>query len=168
MKTLVMQFVMICFFRTDPQDLPASRVLLVLTAFAVLFTSIRSTAGLPNVLLMAGVHVFLMGLFIYATLVFRRRTARWQQTASAIFGATATLNLITWPFIPWMERTKDTPQGAIPALIGVFLTIWYISILAHILRHALDIQSTTSIWVSIGCVSVLMMATLISASLTTA
>lgn len=168
MKAVIMQFVTICFFRASPQDLPASRVLLGLAAFAALFTSIRSTAELPNALLVASFHIFLMGLFVHTALLFRRRTTRWQQTASAVFGTTAVINLITWPFILWMEHTKDTPQGTIPALFGVFLTIWYITILAHILRNALDIKSTTSIWVSIGCVFVLITTTFIIASLTAA
>ncbi|NOZ11839.1 MAG: hypothetical protein GXP09_12485 [Gammaproteobacteria bacterium] len=167
MKSLIMQFVTICFFRTNPQDLPTSRVLLGLTAFAALFTSIRSTVELPNALLIASFHLFLMGLFIHTALLFRRRTARWSQTTSAVFGITAVINLVTWPFIPWMEHTQDTPQGAIPALIGVFLTIWYIAILAHILRHALDIRGVTSIWVSVACVSVLIIATLAITSLAT-
>jgi hypothetical protein len=166
MIALLKLFVDICLFQAKPQDIPAARALVWITALAAVLSNLRSTENLAVSLLVATVQILIIGLLVYSALRSRGLLNRWDQTISALYGANALINLVSIPVVGWMMRVKDAPEQATwPALLGLAITVWFIAIMAHILRHALDLRTGASVILSIGLFAIMSMSTLVLLSL---
>ncbi len=162
MIALLKLFVDICLFQAKPQDLPASRALAGITGLIAIITSLRSLEQAAFALTTATMQVLLMGLIVHVALRFRGYPERWNQTISALYGATALINLVAMPIVGWMERVKESPEAVIwPALLGLGMTVWFVAIMAHVLRHALDLTVGAGVLLSIAFLALLLMASFI-------
>jgi hypothetical protein len=169
MIALLKLFIDICLFQAKPQDLPASRTLVWITALTAVLSSVRDTTNLPAALLVATIQVLIIGLLVHTALQSRRLSNRWYQTISALYGVTTVINLVSIPVVGWMERFKDAPEQAVgPALLGLIVTLWFIALMAHILRHALELRLAASILLSVGLFAIIFLSSLLLLSMLTA
>jgi len=143
MINLVRLFAEIALLRRGPQDLPASPVLLTLTALGYLAVN-----ALARLLMPAGQDAWPMQLLVellftlgwYAVLLrIVNRPERFLQTATAIFGYQALLALPIVAAI-WLVQQfdKDSPWMLPALVIALVLVIWLIAAGAHILKAALE------------------------------
>jgi len=148
MNTLVMLIVDIMRLRAAPQDLPHSRFLMMLCIAAYLLMGLvisllDQTFGLA--LMSAGIDTALLIGLAYLALWIRNYQGRAVQTVTA-FAATGTVfELIGWPLVAYLQQTSaDDPSSL--SLLLLLLIVWNISVIGHILRHAVDIP----MWVGTG------------------
>ena len=119
-------FVDICLLRAGPQDLPGSGFLLLLTVLLSLLTGtlvIVGTFGTLGAALAAQMLDILLLLGLLRLLLqLTGKSARYQQTASALFGSGVLINLVTMPL---QLLYSGDPSG--PAL-GEMGTLFYLFI----------------------------------------
>ncbi len=144
MLRLLQLFMDICLLRGKPQDLPSSRFLFSLTLGASLLVSLPALTlnlGGPLPALAAGImDIFLTIVFLRGGLYILEKDARFQQTATAVFGAGAILNVIAMPLEVTIASVAES-GATLPPMAGLLylaLVVWSLVILGHILRHALD------------------------------
>lgn len=153
MRYLLSSLVQIALLRKDPSVLPASLVLLVLTgtAFAVA-SALQSWIlhGNDRLLGRTAYDLVLTVALFWALLTLTRHGNRFRQTLSAVFGTTVLMT----PFAIGLLAIQ-APQSTVYAVkflawIGsVIVIVWYILIVAHIMRSAVQIGFVTSIAVTL-------------------
>ena len=145
----------ICLLRGQPQDLPASKNLVALTALL----SIASTYTLDHLhqeilrgLVFAASQTALLGAVVWVALAIRGYTERWLQTIAPLFAAATLVDVIKWLVVASVLGHEASAPG--PWLTGFILVIamWFIAIMAHVLRHALALSMALAVLVSLGCV----------------
>lgn len=147
MSEFLSRLVGILLLRDGPQDLPAGALPL---ALAVAFYVAASGASLllgstpDRPALVMAVAVVLPLLLIRIVLGLRGHPARWQQTATALFGTGALLAALSLPL------SAAGPEPA-PALIvaGLVVFIWSFAVDAHIWRHALEASFAVGLAVAV-------------------
>jgi len=137
-------FVDIALLRRAPQDLPASMPVFVL---AVSFNVIVATIGvadiIPGVSAMAAAmtDAVIMLVMLRLVLMTQNRAARYVQTATAIFGSGIVLGLVALPLQLALDpNAQGNEISAIVSMAYLLLLIWSQLVIAHVLRHALDIS----------------------------
>lgn len=145
----------LCLLRAKPQDLHASNVLLVLTLMVNLLLAactLGEIYGGASRALLAGLvdNLFLLAV-LWLLLFWKGVAPRLIQTASAIFGVSILLGLILIPI-----RALGGPQTADPQsvslLVGLgslLVLVWFLVVMGHILRHALDMPMGRGIMIAI-------------------
>lgn len=132
-------FVELAMLRRGPQDLPASRTLLILlAALSVLIGSVNGAdlfGGLRTALGANLLDLLLMMLMLFVLLQVKGHLARWQQTASAFFGLGALAGMVM--------LLVRVPAGALgimelAMLADLVVAVWLHVALGGVLRHALD------------------------------
>ena len=152
MQALLKVFWDIALWRRGPRDLPPSRGLLLAAAF--LYTATSTTVSWlidgPALALARGVAdlAFTAGVF-WLCLAVGRRSHRWWQTLTAVFG---TGTLVTLPMLAVLLLAgalgPDGPVAGAVKLLLLPLQIWGLCVLAHIVRVALDAPLVVGIAVS--------------------
>jgi hypothetical protein len=143
---LIKLFLDICFFKKGPQDVPASSLLLGFAVLAYLVVGIvllgleRDWGGAVVEAVVEGLMLF---AFVYAALYLRRRVPRLQKTATALYACDALISAAAIPFLAWLSATPEV-KGVYIFLL--FLMLWHLAVVGHILRHAL----TTSFFFGVG------------------
>ena len=135
----------LCLLQAKPQDLPASRLLFSGTLIAVIIIEIPAlwlSLGTPGLALVGALmDAALILLFLRGGLYFLQLETRFLQTATALFGAGAILNLVA---IPVHQLLVGAEAGSGRAMVGglLFLVLlgWQLAVTGHILRHALSIR----------------------------
>ena len=153
MRYLLSSLVQIALLRKDPSILPASSVLVVLTGTAFAVASAVQSWILHGNDRLVGRTIFDLGLTIaifWVLLTVTRHGNRFRQTMSAVFGATVLMT----PFAVGLLiiQSPQTASYAVKFLAwtgSVIVIVWYILILAHILRSAIHVGFVTSIAVSL-------------------
>ncbi len=151
-KTLIL----ICLFRAGPQDLPSSRELLVgciAAAFAVLFIGYSLLAVGGNTFLLAASNAALIGIGWLIVLQLGRKMQRWHQSACAIYGTTALLNLVSLPIITSGLNAAEIGSGEISQNLRIVifgLWAWEIAVTARIARATLEIRMGLAVIISIA------------------
>jgi hypothetical protein len=148
-------FVDICLLRAGPQDLPASSFLVLVTALLSLLTGtlvIVGTFGSLDTALAAQLLdiLLLLGL-LKLGLQLTDKSARYLQTAAALFGSGALINLVTMPL--QLLESGDPRVSTASELSGLFylvLIIWALVVVGHIVRHALGIRMAAGIMIALG------------------
>ena len=140
MGKLIEAFWKICLFKLAPQDLPTSSVLMAVSALAY---GIASALGnllvlSPGAAVLSGaLEVALIGAMTQLLLWIKELGARFQQTFTALMGSGAIIFLMALPLSFIQMQMGD--QGAIlPSVMIVVLVFWYLSVVGHILRHAIS------------------------------
>ncbi|NOX92368.1 MAG: hypothetical protein GXP18_07960 [Gammaproteobacteria bacterium] len=148
MNALVIQIFNIMRLRAAPQDLPHSRFLMLLCISSYLLmglviASLDQTFGLA--LLSAGVDTVLLVGLAWLALWVRGYQNRIIQTVTA-FAATGTLFELTgWPLVAYLHQVSTDDPSSLSILL-LALIIWNISVIGHILRHAVDVP----MWIGTG------------------
>ena len=142
MHALFDLFLDICLFRKGPQDVPAGMALLKLcllsyglSGLVVLLLNTPAPVAILQILLDL---VLLAGLLRLALLA-RRHPQRFEQTLSALTGTGTLIGLLALPVMIWIVRQGADGDIQLPSLLLLGLMAWSIAVMAHILRHALDV-----------------------------
>jgi hypothetical protein len=170
-KVLFLAFFNICRLSKRPQDIPASRNLLTLclAVYGLLSIQLAVLSQPLDKAILAGVlEVVLIMIFSLALLQIRGKSVRWVQTVTALAGTGIIISAIAMPlyiFIGVGVENTGTASGfqALGLLLLALLACWNITIMGHILRHALDISmfsgivlAITYIWVIFSFTSAIM------------
>jgi hypothetical protein len=161
MNTLML-FLNFFVLRAKPQDLPASTALLAAAAAVCMiadFLSLPDKESLFGPALFVGTRPVLYGAACWFLLKQRGFEARWVQTATALFAAIAMLSLLRLPLLPaLLEMMKQAPVEGQPIALGwqafasFALELWFLVLVARILREALELRPWVSALVCIGVV----------------
>ena len=144
MSRLILIWFYICLLRAGPQDLPASRELLVLSMAS--YTLASFLLSLPGYPLVASGQLALMDaslvvVFAATALYITGKMARLTQTLTALFGTGTLLGLIALPVIQLLASGQETGQPSLLAgMLWLLLFGWNLLVVAHIMRHALSVN----------------------------
>jgi hypothetical protein len=142
LSALFRVFLDIALLRSGPQVLPASGLLLALcfALYAATYLAVIATTALELRALaaqvVASIAIDVVGLWL--VLAAGRRQARYPQALAALFGAGTILNLALLPVAVLVAEGGPRFELA-GALAGSVVMGWGLAVLAHILRHALEI-----------------------------
>ncbi|BAU58423.1 hypothetical protein LRD18_06835 [Halorhodospira halochloris] len=151
MGETIKNLIAICLLQKGPQDLPyspAALVFFIAAGSAVSHIAAANIPGTENLTLKVLIAALFGLFFIYATLAVRNYTQRFMQTATAVFGADAVI-AIPVAMVTLGLDGRSPEQAPTAALVVLLLWLWHISILGHILRHALDIRLPLGILIAI-------------------
>lgn len=145
MLTILKSFLALCLLRMRPQDLPAVPVL---AAFAVvIYTAASLLVALQHMSYSGAVGLVLLHTVLFAFLIWlllwvRLMLNRFLQTFTALFGASAILELISVPLVIWQQYaisgSEMTTMGIVVSLLLWAWLFWSLLVIGHILRHAID------------------------------
>ena len=149
-------FLDICLLRRAPQDLPASSTLF----FAVLLINVLiSAVGVIDViknpamaLAAAMLDATMLIIVLRLVLLIQQRSARFLQTATALFGSASILSLLALPLqLAVGDSSAATePTSPIISLAYIVLIIWIQVVFGHVIRHALDISFALAIGLALS------------------
>jgi len=149
MKEVIGLYVQIVLLRRGPQDLPVSRLLLILTVCgfvavsSVVYALLPSTAGWP---LQLGVETLFVLAWYAALLQLAGRSERFLQTVTGVFGLRA---LLAPPLLAsqWLlVRYQHDAVWQLPiAVAGLALVVWQIAANSHVVKQALDWSTAASV-----------------------
>jgi hypothetical protein len=153
MTQLLRSLVQIALLRQDPGVLPASIVLAALLAFAYALTSAVQSwilYGGDRILLRTAVDLGLSLALVWIVLAVTRRGHRFPQTASAVLG----ISVLVAPFVVvlLLMQGPATTNYAVWLLAragAVIVTIWFIVVIGHILRGALETGLVTGVAIAL-------------------
>ena len=157
-KVLFLAFFDICRLIKKPQDIPESKNLLTL---CLLFYGLLSIflAGLSQTVdraIVAGLlDVTLIMLFPFALLQVRGKLPRWPQTVTALTGTGIIISIIALPIylligVGEANELGSSSEQVIGLLLLATLACWNIIIMAHVLRHSLEVNMMLAIILSIS------------------
>ena len=138
---LIRLFLNICLFNKGPQDNPASTLLLGLAIVANLVVAIAMSlfeVSWAEALMQSVMGVLLLAGFLWLALYLTGKRPRFLQTATAVFGADTLISLVAVPLLIWGRLAPDA-KGVV-AIPLLFLILWQMAVIGHILRHALSIS----------------------------
>lgn len=151
---MINTLIAIFLLRGRPQDLPASSTLVWLAAGCAAVSDFVVDTLHLEWLTRAGFalsQAILTGAAVWVVLNLRGFPERWMQTVTPIYAASATINLIAWPVAKLLGAPAGEPVSPLLTVIGVGLTVWFIAIFAHVLRHALEWSAGRSVLVALAC-----------------
>lgn len=151
MFTVVKRFFDVAALRANPQDLPASNVLLITTmlldmatAYALAYSSMVGVKPLAVI-----GHTLLMAMLIYILLWWRGRPARFVQTATALFGSGIVVTAVAFAVIHLSGLPFDLTNQKFMMILWL-ISLWVLAIIAHVLRHALEVSLGMAILITLG------------------
>jgi hypothetical protein len=132
----------ICLLRRAPQELPASTYLLGFSVCCYALVSVLvSSQSYPFIqaLLLTAVDLGLLVISVSSLLYLQRKTARINQTLSALAGSGSLMGIIALPLL--LAIGPETVAEPVPATLlslWLLLLLWNLIVMAHIIRHALS------------------------------
>jgi hypothetical protein len=152
MTGLVRSLAEIALLRGDPSGLPSSRssVSVFVLAYAVADIVVSLTASVHPILPRTAVDLALTLPFFWLLLAITRRLHRFAQTINAALGVYVLMApiIILLLFLWNSARSSDALELLITASFTLF-TIWYLLIVGHILRSALDTGLVTGFAIAV-------------------
>jgi hypothetical protein len=95
-------------------------------------------------------QVIIFATVIWLVLKYNGVPERWRQTITALFGALTLMQLLGWIVSPGADQTTQPSEAsALPAPLVMAVAAWYLAIMTHVLRHAIDSSIAKSFL--IGC-----------------
>ena len=138
MFEIIKLFFEICLLKKTPQDIPYSVwffrmtiAIYALVSFMIIFLS----AGWWSALQQVFVGIALIVVVTTIILVFANKTARFYQTATALFGTDAMINFFA---VPALSTIATGHAAMLSSLVLIGLMAWHWLICGHIFRHALS------------------------------
>jgi len=147
-------FMDICRLRRRPQDIPESSTLFFVCLAAYLVVSVLLvllSMPLEQAVMITLLEVSLLMLFIYILLRLTHKARRWPQTMTAVFGTGIIISLFSIPL--YYLGGRGDPQALMQnwsVLLLLGLIIWNIVVMAHILKHALQIRMIAGVMIMLG------------------
>ena len=149
MREVVSLYVQIALLRRGPQDLPVSRLLLLVTVCGYAAVNALVSALLPPSTGWAAqlaIDVAFTLAWYAALLQLAGRSERFLQTASAVFGFQAVLSPLLIVSEWLMRRFGQDSTWQLPiAVAGLALVVWLIAANSHVVKAALDWSSASSV-----------------------
>lgn len=155
MAELFKLFINIILLQSGPQDLPFSKFLLKFSILIYFFAGVLVALlnfTFLNALEIAAIDTVMLALMISLLLKIQHLTNRIPQTLIAIFGALGLFSLISLPVDIWynsLSTDYEQDDNLLSAGIIIFLSVWGLAILGHILRHALNINHVLAAGISV-------------------
>ena len=144
----------IALWRRSPRDLPASLTLLVAVALPYALLSVAEAVLMhdqDHALARALADLALTGFVFSACLAARRRGYRTLQTLTAVFAATS---LVAVPIVAVLfvcdALGKDDPLALALQFLLLPLQVWYLLVLARIVRLAIDSTLLAGMAIAVG------------------
>ncbi len=139
---LANEFFQICLLRRCPQDLPASPVLFWPVLFCYGVTSAILLLPTQDITFAVLTGLVESAMLLMITLVFlylRSVPGRWLQTCTALAGTGLIFSLFALPLFYWRVFFEIGPDAqTLLGLLVLILVMWNITVMTHILRHALS------------------------------
>ena len=157
--TLIQLFFRVATFRTPPQDLPSSEVvLLVSIAFSLLAGLLRyAVAGYEYYsIVRVFLELLIPGMLIFILLKFFKLSGRFNQSFAAVCGSGAIIYLFALPVLPAFFDT-DSSQHQLSVFIIIAIDLWSVAVLAYILKHAVSVGFATGISLAVVLVILTLM-----------
>ena len=139
---LYLLYLRLCLFQAQPQDVPHSQIVFCASLGGTLLVAWLSALllgndgigagfwfGLTRSVLIGGMLWLLLGLF--------GRTARWLQSASAIYGCGAVITGLSLPFVTLLPAQPGGMHSILWLLVLGF-GLWQFVVITRILRAALE------------------------------
>lgn len=157
MTQLLHFWLRLCLLEAAPQDMPASRAVLVVSVGGYALASVLLTtlaSGFHEGVQMALLELVLLTLFTAGLLYLVRRPQRVGQTLAALTGSGALLGV---PALALLLGAGRDSTALLTSIGWLVLLAWSLLVDAHILRHALS----SSLAVGIGVALLYAMLTLL-------
>jgi hypothetical protein len=152
MPGLVKSLAEIALLRGDPSGLPSSwaSVAVFVLAYAVADVVVASTGSIQPILARTAVDLALTLPFFWLLLALTRRTHRFPQTVNAALGVYVLLApvIILLLLLRNPARSSHVLELLVTASFTVFM-VWYLLIVGHILRSALDTGLVTGFAIAV-------------------
>jgi hypothetical protein len=173
---LLRTYLNICLLRANPQDLPASHFLLVLSLIAYLSANLvtfSDTVSWARALVASVADTLLLIALVHSALLIRRLVVRGRQTLAALAGCGAFISLIAWMATTIAVKAvapdiSDVGTSALPELspgqtqiiliVSLLCVAWFVLVFGHIFREALNVPIA-------GGVAIAMLYILVSTSI---
>jgi hypothetical protein len=139
----------LCLLQVAPQDMPASRAVLVISLCCYALVSVLLaglTSGLPAGVAMALLELLLLALFTAGLLYLLGKPQRISQTLAALTGSGGLLGL---PALALVLAAGPDPAGSLSSTGWLLLLLWNLLVNAHIMRHALSVSLALGAGVSV-------------------
>jgi len=134
--------VKICFFKAKPQDLPADRQWMLISAAMIIGATILAGFGKETsnqIVLFAIAQVSLYAAVIWLLLKLKGVQERWTQTITALFGTSFLLQLAAIPFSAKINLLDTGEVHLTNELMIIFaISLWNLLIVAHVLKNAME------------------------------
>lgn len=149
MRYLLHSLVQIALLRKDPSVLPASIVLVVLTAVGYGAANVLNgwiSYGRNGMYARGATDVALALAFFWLLLALSGRLERYRQTISAALGAYIVMSPLV-ALVLMMRWTAQTNQAVMVFMLvgSAVIVSWYALVVGQILRSAIDVGFVTSI-----------------------
>ena len=163
-RVLFFAFFDICRFRKRPQDIPKSNNLLVscIFSYAVISTALVGMAESIDRAMLSGItEIVVLSVFSLLLLQISGKAMRWIQTLTALSGTGVVLSIIALP-VYFFLSTSGTDDSTNEPLYQMFLLMlaalafWNIAVMAHILKHALEVSTVISILLAISYIWIIL------------
>lgn len=141
-------FFKIASFKAPPQDLPATNAALysgVLLALAVRLLQYLIAGGTVYPIARVVLEVAVPGVALYILLLFFKLPNRFGQTFAAMSGSAAIVYALALPILPAFYSSASGPAYGPSVYLIILLDIWSIMVVAHILKHAINVGFATGI-----------------------
>jgi len=153
LAAIVHFFLELCLLRRAPQDLPASPALLIVTLLADLMLSMMfgTAAGLSvgMSLTQSLLDIGFMLALLYAALRVSNHLARFQQSATALLGSGALLELFAMVPLGLLPPGQEGQATGGTALLFLALIFWGILVAGHIIRHVFELRLAQGVAISL-------------------
>lgn len=151
---LIQPFVRICLLNANPQDLPASAVLLGICVSAYLLITafmVMPIYGLSLSFQEAIVEIVLLLAYTQAALRIGAHPERYMQTVSALAGTGVIIGMLALPLAYSLYKSTVYGGANAPILFAYILVFaWLLVVYGHIYRHALSTGLFTGVLVGLG------------------
>ncbi len=155
MVNLLLLFFYTALFRASPAQYPAGRTTLIVSIAAMVLTNTAVTSswyGVAQGISLALLEVLLSGGFLFACLALKQHKARFEQSLSALCGASAVMALVAWPWALEVGASQASGTAAPQwVTIGqIVLIMWSLMIWSRVLRLAAEFDAFSAAALAFG------------------
>ncbi|MDH5258495.1 MAG: hypothetical protein OEX07_10825 [Gammaproteobacteria bacterium] len=136
----------LCFLKVAPQDAPASTNAYYISVFSYFIVGaivISLNQTMLTGLFLSGVQTGLLMFLANLVLWIKKTPERYHQTMTALCATGAIIGLIALPIMSFLSTTGTTGVEAdslsFGFLVWLVLILWESWVIAHILKHSMDI-----------------------------
>ena len=155
MLPILAAFLQLALRRRGPEDLPASRLLLLAAGlFYVITQSLLGRTVYHSLSSLAGSLVLDLLMLCGCVWLLLRLTghlARFLQTLTAMFGTGALLGVCMLPFNYWLDVAATPDKPALGPTIGLLAIVsWSLVVNGHIFSRALSLPFAAALAIAVG------------------